>query len=1098
MSHQSYDSVISLNQQQQLTEGGTTTTNSLHDSYNYGSGSIGSMDGSDHHPNGIISSSSSLNESTNNDTSSSLSTITNNNQTLFTGNDNYNCSTPPPPPSSIHNSTMETHHIQFYYNISQITNSFFFKINYLEGNLSHYFPKISNDLIIECHLCYPNNCSTEVVNNNNSEVRDICVPSFTSQKKQKWDEFIHFPIRYFELPSNAKICFTIYDVYSPNKKVIIGSCCLPLFGRKGRLRTGKYRVKLFIRKEIKEIFNEEYKHEFYDDELQKIEKLETNVKTNFYYLNQMSNHLNNNNQLLISPRNSTVNNINLNDSLNILKDNDNCNYHSWLDKFTIQKKEHLRDLKLKSNSKDIFLNIELPIFDHRVIDFDYLANNTFDEVAQQFYKGFPNYSFNYSNSSNVSRNPVGNDLTNKNNNKSNTNSQRQQTKVVNNSTVGGTVTTNNASSNSGVNNGTVTTNTGTNVVVTNNVTSNTTNSSVVVGNNNTSNYNNTDEDHFRFEFCSKEAFQFIDDPEARLTNLAEEKHLKLSINLSSGLCDTNLKPNALETKKIQKILDYPPLHEIPTEDKSLLWRYRYYLRSNKRALIKFLRCVDWNYLAQKKEAEKLIGQWSEIETVDALSLLSRFFKNVKIVRDYAVEILRKSNDEEILDVLLQLVQALRYELDNSNIRLHECELAKFLLERAQNNFYIANNLNWYLSVETEDPKYGEHFSELRHKFFIHLKKYSPVFLEKLIRQGRMVDTFSKIGNYLMNLKLPRPEKIVNYKKILSAKGPIPNIQFDNGNVNYTWTELFLSAISKNYSEEPLPLPLAPDVKVDGLFPDDSTIFKSAKSPMLVPFKDSLNEKYNVIFKIGDDLRQDQLVMQLILLMDKLLKNNGLDLKLTPYPVLAFSPTFGCLKCVTPSSAISSVIAKGDIRGWLRKHNTEDEDFHNACQNFVKSCAGYCVITYILGIGDRHLDNVLITPQGLLFHIDFGFILGRDPKPFPPPMKLCKEMVEGMGGSKSEGYTKFKEYCVTAYNILRKSAHLIINMFVLMADANIPDIEHGGVDALKNIMKVQEKFKLELNDQEANVYMQSIINESERALFPQLMENIHRWAQYWRA
>ena len=31
-------------------------------------------------------------------------------------------------------------------------------------------------------------------------------------------------------------------------------------------------------------------------------------------------------------------------------------------------------------------------------------------------------------------------------------------------------------------------------------------------------------------------------------------------------------------------------------------------------------------------------------------------------------------------------------------------------------------------------------------------------------------------------------------------------------------------------------------------------------------------------------------------------------------------------------------------------------------------------------------------SGNLFHIDFGYILGRDPKPLPPPMKLSKEMV----------------------------------------------------------------------------------------------------------
>jgi hypothetical protein len=56
------------------------------------------------------------------------------------------------------------------------------------------------------------------------------------------------------------------------------------------------------------------------------------------------------------------------------------------------------------------------------------------------------------------------------------------------------------------------------------------------------------------------------------------------------------------------------------------------------------------------------------------------------------------------------------------------------------------------------------------------------------------------------------------------------------------------------------------------------------------------------------------------------------------------------------------------------------------------------------MGYRHLDNLLLTKDGRLFHIDFGFILGRDPKPFPPPMKLCKEMVEAMGGA--ERYTLF--------------------------------------------------------------------------------------------
>lgn len=82
------------------------------------------------------------------------------------------------------------------------------------------------------------------------------------------------------------------------------------------------------------------------------------------------------------------------------------------------------------------------------------------------------------------------------------------------------------------------------------------------------------------------------------------------------------------------------------------------------------------------------------------------------------------------------------------------------------------------------------------------------------------------------------------------------------------------------------------------------------------------------------------------------------------------------------------------------------------------------------------------------------------------------MVDGMGGPNSTHYSRFKNYSFTAFVTLRKSANLILNLVALMVDANIPDIKHRDVH-----QQIQEKFRLDLTEEDAIKQFERILNET---------------------
>ncbi|RDL41533.1 putative 1-phosphatidylinositol 3-kinase [Venustampulla echinocandica] len=569
-------------------------------------------------------------------------------------------------------------------------------------------------------------------------------------------------------------------------------------------------------------------------------------------------------------------------------------------------------------------------------------------------------------------------------------------------------------------------------------------------------------------------------------NPVENKHRRLVRSHRTGVLDKDLKPNAKVRDELNGIMAYSPTHILSPEEKDLFWKFRHHLTRDKRALTKFVKSVNWQDQSESRQAVQILTKWTEVDIDDALELLGPNFDN-PAVRAYAVDRLRKADDDELLLYLLQLVQALKFEhISPDSDATQDSSLARFLIARATNNFMLGNYFHWYLMVECDDKsedqgaEYRKLFAKVEYDFMMELMNLpgGAETRKVLLRQAELIAVLSRISGDIKISRESISRKVEKVKHFLAdPKNEIVTI------------------------DPPLPLPLDPTVMITGIDSTETLVFKSSLFPIMVTFKTLTKQKYQIIFKTGDDLRQDQLVIQIIMLMDRLLQKENLDLKLSPYKILATGATAGAAQFV-PSMSLQGIVNKykgNTVLAYLKYNNPDDKAplgvRKEALDIFIKSCAGYCVITYLLGVGDRHLDNLLLAPDGHFFHADFGFILGRDPKPFAPAMKLCKEMVDGMGGPSSEQYRQFKQYCFTAYTTLRKSSNLILNLFSLMVDANIPDIK---LEPDKVVLKVKERFHLEMSEEDAIRHFDSLIEDSSNAIFPVVIDRLHGFVQHFRA
>ena len=229
----------------------------------------------------------------------------------------------------------------------------------------------------------------------------------------------------------------------------------------------------------------------------------------------------------------------------------------------------------------------------------------------------------------------------------------------------------------------------------------------------------------------------------------------------------------------------------------------------------------------------------------------------------------------------------------------------------------------------------------------------------------------------------------------------------------------------------------------------------------------------------EDIRTDQIIMSIIKLMYGILnKELGMDLGIITYRVRPTGSNEGFIEIVQNCCTLYKIQqSEMSLLNYILEQNTQSTQ-HSIRVRFIKSCAAYCVITYLLGIGDRHLENIMVTNDGRLFHIDYGFILGQDPKPLNiSHMRISTEMLDALGGIQSKNYEQFKKLCDQIYNTLRRHLNLFACLLGLFHQLT-PRIQGASYFTEQKVLReIVRRFAPGGNYQEAKIQLHNQIENS---------------------